>query len=78
MINLYEYIASYDIIDNITTSCTIISDNIPTKPLPSHITFIAISDIFKKDFSSSTNPCIVITEHLNSKDYKSLEEHLPS
>lgn len=78
MINLYEYVSSYDIITHITTPCTIISDHIPNIIFPDHIHFFPLSHIFENDLSSRTEPCILITNQLTNEDYSVLKKHLPS
>ena len=78
MINLYEYVSSYDFVEHITTSCIIISDNTPNTTFPDYITFLHISEIFSKDISQSTLPCFIISEYIGSEDYTALQKHLPS
>lgn len=78
MINLYEYVSSYDIITHITTPCTIISDHIPNIIFPDHIHFFPLSHIFENDLSSRTEPCVLITHQLTNEDYSVLKKHLPS
>lgn len=67
MINLYEYISSYDIIDDISHPYTIISDVKPIRNIPNHITFHTFSEAIKNNIALSGN-VLAIAHHLTSED----------
>lgn len=74
MINLYEYIVSYDIFDDITVPCVIISDITPQREIPTHITFYSISEFITKPIQNISNPCIIISHSLTSEDLLLLQK----
>ncbi len=69
MVNLYEYITSYDILDDIVNPCIIIADTKPTRDIPNHITFYTFSDIFNNKITIPDEiPCVSIAYRITTTD----------
>lgn len=75
MIQLYDYVYSFDLLKDINQDLRIISDITPPESLPKHIEYVSLQDIIQspEKYTSSSVPTIAISEKLTSKDMLRLQ-----
>lgn len=75
MINLFEYVSSFDFIDDIpASSLIIISDKEPTKKLQTPFQYYHISDILKGEKFITQDPILVICHNIGIQDIITLQK----
>ena len=75
MINLFEYVSSFDFIDDMpTSSVTIISDKAPTKDLQTPFQYYHISDILQRKNFTAQDPILIICHTIGIQDILTLQK----